>query len=602
MKKIYIAFLMGMGILTSSCSDFLDREPLTVPNNESFLSGESQVRGYINGLYTALPSLQKFGMGVRGEDKNSDNILSEIYDKRLNGEETAFSSSQAWETGYKNLRNVNYFFHYYKVPESIETDEIRSLKGEAYFLRAYWHFVQLKKFGDIPVMDGFWDENATIAGLQIPQKDRGEVAKFILEDLDRAEKLLFSRSKYSGMRISREAALLLAMQVALYEGSWEKYHKDDAFAAATNQSDWFFGEVLRWGDMLFDCGLKLNTKDTDKGVVNPGDAYGRLFNQKDYSAMSEAIFWKKYSVADGVFHDLNGLLAGGVVDQDGPAGVSGDLVNTYLNADGTPINPNDAKFKDFNKTFENRDLRLTETVMSTGYKFRSTVKGSKPLKVADVASGEKDINPPFMASEGNAKSVTGYHIRLGVDTTYLEKQSETGLVIMRYADALLCYAEAAEELGQCTDDVLNKTLKPLRERAGVTYVKPATIDPNFTDYGYPLTPVMQEIRRERRVELALQGYRLDDLMRWNGAKAFAGKRGRGAYFGKESLLYNSFTDEQKEKLTTILVDGNGWTDPLQELLPGGYLFKENRDYLLPIPPSELDLNKEMVQNPGWEIK
>lgn len=569
MKKIYIAFLMGMGILTSSCSDFLDREPLTVPNNESFLSGESQVRGYINGLYTALPSLQKFGMGVRGEDKNSDNILSEIYDKRLNGEETAFSSSQAWETGYKNLRNVNYFFHYYKVPESIETDEIRSLKGEAYFLRAYWHFVQLKKFGDIPVMDGFWDENATIAGLQIPQKDRGEVAKFILEDLDRAEKLLFSRSKYSGMRISREAALLLAMQVALYEGSWEKYHKDDAFAAATNQSDWFFGEVLRWGDMLFDCGLKLNTKDTDKGVVNPGDAYGRLFNQKDYSAMSEAIFWKKYSVADGVFHDLNGLLAGGVVDQDGPAGVSGDLVNTYLNADGTPINPNDAKFKDFNKTFENRDLRLTETVMSTGYKFRSTVKGSKPLKVADVASGEKDINPPFMATEGNAKSVTGYHIRLGVDTTYLEKQSETGLVIMRYADALLCYAEAAEELGQCTDDVLNKTLKPLRERAGVTYVKPATIDPNFTDYGYPLTPVMQEIRRERRVELALQGYRLDDLMRWNGAKAFAGKRGRGAYFGKESLLYNSFTDEQKEKLTTILVDGNGWTDPLQELLPGG---------------------------------
>ena len=146
--------------------------------------------------------------------------------------------------------------------------------------------------------------------------------------------------------------------------------------------------------------------------------------------------------------------------------------------------------------------------MSTGYKFRSTVKGSKPLKVADVASGEKDINPPFMATEGNAKSVTGYHIRLGVDTTYLEKQSETGLVIMRYADALLCYAEAAEELGQCTDDVLNKTLKPLRERAGVTYVKPATIDPNFTDYGYPLTPVMQEIRRERRVELALQGLSL----------------------------------------------------------------------------------------------
>ena len=85
MKKtyLYIALLMGASTLFSSCSDFLDREPITAPNNESFLSGESQVRGYINGLYTALPSLQKFGMGVRGEEKNSDNILSEIYDRRL---------------------------------------------------------------------------------------------------------------------------------------------------------------------------------------------------------------------------------------------------------------------------------------------------------------------------------------------------------------------------------------------------------------------------------------------------------------------------------------------------------------------------------------
>ena len=87
---------------------------------------------------------------------------------------------------------------------------------------AYWHFVQLKKFGDIPVMDAFWDENATIAGLQIPQKDRSEVAKFILEDLDKAKDLLFDRSKYAGLRISKEAAMMLAMQVALYEGSWEK--------------------------------------------------------------------------------------------------------------------------------------------------------------------------------------------------------------------------------------------------------------------------------------------------------------------------------------------------------------------------------------------
>ena len=157
----------------------------------------------------------------------------------------------------------------------------------------------------------------------------------------------------------------------------------------------------------------------------------------------------------------------------------------------------------------------------------------------------------------------------------------------------------AEELGKCDDAVLEKTLKPLRERAGVKYVKPVTVDPNFTDYGYALTPVLQEIRRERRVELALQGYRLDDLMRWGGAKVIVNKRGRGAYLGKDAVLYKSFTEEQQSKLTTILTDGSQWMDPLQELLPNGYQFVAGRDYLLPIPPSELKLNRQMKQNPGW---
>lgn len=614
LSYIYIALVaMATGMAATSCSDFLDREPLTVPSNETFLSGESQVRTYINGLYTALPSLSKFGMGVRGEEKNSDNILSEIYDTRLNGENTAFSSSQTWETGYKNLRNVNYFFRYYQVEGAAETDEVRSLKGEAYFLRAYWHFYLLKQFGSLPIMDGFWDEEATVEGLQKPQADRAEVAKFILSDVETAVGLLYNRSKYSGLRINKEAAMLLGMQVALYEGTWEKYHQNDEFKAANNQSEYFFNQVLAWGDKLFAEGtIQLNTKANDSEAVNTGDAYAHLFNRTDYSDTSEILFWRKYSVADGVFHALSSLLASGVVDQNGPAGVSGELVNTYLYADGTPINPNDAKFKDFIQTFQNRDSRLTETVMSNGAKFRSCSSGnSKPMNVQDATNPDnKNIVSPYLTSTGNSKNVTGYHIRLGIDTTYVSGDSETGLVLMRYADALLSYAEAAEELGKCTDAVLEKTLKPLRERAGVTYVKPTTTDPNFTDYGYTLTPNLQEIRRERRVELALQGYRLDDLMRWAGAKVIVGKRGRGAYFGHDGVLYKSFLSvkdgateidsETQEKLDLILVDGQGWTDPLQELLPNGYQFNTKRDYLLPIPPSELTLNKQMKQNPGWE--
>ena len=105
--------LMAAGTFATSCSDFLDRMPLTEPNNETYLSTENQVRSYINGMYIALPSNTQYGIGVRGEDKNSDNILSEKYDTRLNGEYTAFSGSTEWSIGYQNLRDINYFFNYY---------------------------------------------------------------------------------------------------------------------------------------------------------------------------------------------------------------------------------------------------------------------------------------------------------------------------------------------------------------------------------------------------------------------------------------------------------------------------------------------------------
>ena len=187
MKKtyLYIALLMGASTLFSSCSDFLDREPITAPNNESFLSGESQVRGYINGLYTALPSLQKFGMGVRGEEKNSDNILSEIYDRRLNGEETVFSVIKLGKPVIRTCAMSIISFITIKTRES-GNEEIKSLIGEAYFC-SLLAFCATEKFGDIPVMDAFGMRTLLSPDCRFRKKDHNEVAKFILEDLDKAK-------------------------------------------------------------------------------------------------------------------------------------------------------------------------------------------------------------------------------------------------------------------------------------------------------------------------------------------------------------------------------------------------------------------------------
>jgi hypothetical protein len=589
-----MAFVAASILPFSSCSDFLDREPITKPEAGNFLTGAIQVENYINGLYMTLPSFSKFGLGVRSEEKNSDNIIAEKYDARLHGQNNQFSGASDWQTGYQNLRKVNYFFHNYKVPEAQENEDVLSLKGEAYFLRAYWHFDLLKKFGSIPVMDAFWDENATIAGLQIPAKTRNEVARFILSDLVEAKNLLHSRGKYSGIRINKEAAMVLAMNVALYEGTWEKYHSSDDFASSTNESNYFLGEVINWGNELFGCGI-----DLYKTGQNPGDAFAALFNSKDLSGMGEVLLWRKYSSDEGVFHDVNGNLKAGVVDSEGAAGITQSLVDNYLNADGTFIDPTNEKFKDFKETFEGRDPRLIQTVMNEGAKFASATTAT-PMHLEEYTDEKKNtISPPKLAGDGNTRSLTGYHIRLGIDTTFVSGNGETALPIIRYAEGLLAYAEAAAELEMWSDDIANKTLKALRERAGVKYLAPAK-DANFTDFGYALTPVLQEIRRERRSELALQGFRLDDLMRWKADKLIVGKRGKGAYVGDESILFKSYSpDNQKRIRERLTLDDNKWADPMAGTLPSGYQFHADRDYLLPIPPSELELNKKLKQNPKW---
>ena len=589
-----MAFVAASILPFSSCSDFLDREPITKPEAGNFLTGAIQVENYINGLYMTLPSFSKFGLGVRSEEKNSDNIIAEKYDARLHGQNNQFSGASDWQTGYQNLRKVNYFFHNYKVPEAQENEDVLSLKGEAYFLRAYWHFDLLKKFGSIPVMDAFWDENATIAGLQIPAKTRNEVARFILSDLVEAKNLLHSRGKYSGIRINKEAAMVLAMNVALYEGTWEKYHSSDDFASSTNESNYFLGEVINWGNELFGCGI-----DLYKTGQNPGDAFAALFNSKDLSGMGEVLLWRKYSSDEGVFHDVNGNLNAGVVDSEGAAGITQSLVDNYLNADGTFIDPTNEKFKDFKETFEGRDPRLIQTVMNEGAKFASATTAT-PMHLEEYTDEKKNtISPPKLAGDGNTRSLTGYHIRLGIDTTFVSGNGETALPIIRYAEGLLAYAEAAAELEMWSDDIANKTLKALRERAGVKYLAPAK-DANFTDFGYTLTPVLQEIRRERRSELALQGFRLDDLMRWKADKLIVGKRGKGAYVGDESILFKSYSpDNQKRIRERLTLDDNKWADPMAGTLPSGYQFHADRDYLLPIPPSELELNKKLKQNPKW---
>ncbi|MFR9500314.1 MAG: RagB/SusD family nutrient uptake outer membrane protein [Rikenellaceae bacterium] len=601
MKILRYIAVATMALMATSCEDFLDRSPITEPNSEDFLSSESQVCSFINGLYLGLPIYGTYGMGVISQEVNSDNIIATTYDLRLNGEASVFDGESKWSAAYQNLRDVNYFFEYYRVPEAEVTNEVRSMIGEAYFFRAYWHFELLKNFGDVPIMDGFWDSHATVEGLQIPQSSRAEVARFILQDLESAIEMLYSRSQYKGLRICKEAAMVFAMRVALFEGSWEKYHKDTPFSKEDNSNE-FFGKVIELGDELFTYGITLNSKSDN----SQGEGFGELFNSVDLSNVDEALFWKKYSLSSGLTHYLLASLSSGITVPSSAAGITSSLVNNYLYADGTPIDPADDKFKDFNQTFENRDGRLLQTVMHTGAAFKTNPTTGEKITMnvkerLSIEDQDKDILSPYLNGGGNQQNITGYHTRLCIDQNYTSGNSETALNFIRYAEALLAYAEAKEEMGECDDAVLEMTLKPLRERAGVKYIAPKS-DSAAPDYGYAISDNMQEIRRERRSELALQGFRLDDILRWRAAQLITGQRFKGAYIGEDGVLYKSYKVEDatvESALKLIPVDSEGFIDPLRTALPSGYGFVSNRDYLMAIPVTDINLNKELTQNPNW---
>ena len=265
-------------------------------------------------------------------------------------------------------------------------------------------------------------------------------------------------------------------------------------------------------------------------------------------------------------------------------GVTWSLVTSYLGKDGKPYDylmlAAAKKGNDFLTKIANEcDPRLKATIWIPG-----------DLR-ADRFNSYFD--KPWIDKSSIQLCPTGFQIKKTsnayspVAGGVWAEQSNTGYIIFRFGEILLNYAEAKFELdGTVAYDALNL----LRKRAGMPdfEINSQTNDPNYFDYGYSIPDGLYEIRRERRVELALEGKRQEDLMRWAAHNLFKDKRPLGYPFNpNEFPSYNPPLDE------------NGLIDYMKNSLPNGYQFRENRDYLTSIPQDELTLNPNLIQNPGW---
>jgi len=576
-KNIAVLFLLIF--MSISCSeDFLEKYPQDEISPQDYWKTPNDLKLYLNQFYTSFPVHNGWNGGTFETDNNSDNLASFSINSRFVGENsTVPNTGGGWS--WSRIRSINFYFEN-NTEASGSEDAIKHYNGEAYFFRAMFYFDMLKKFGALPYLDKTLTTDSE--ELYMERLPRNEIVDKIIADLDIAIEKLKSKSSAESFRVHRGIALALKSNVCLFEGTWEKYHAGTSFEGSVNNSTKYLELAASTAEILINDG---NYSLYNNGDVNT--TYWSLFNQMDYSNNNEVMFWKMYDKLDGVSHKV-----GHYIPRNGSGtGVTKELVESFLCTDGQPFSVSPLYTSDNEKSLtgvvQNRDPRLAQLICTPG-----------DLLTEFAASDDVYFDYPTFRDNNEVVCTTGYQIYKGGSTNEEERNdSEMGSIIYRFAEVLLNFAEAKAELGTLNQADLDKSINLLRARVGMPGITIGSIvsDPNKAFPG--LSDLINEVRRERRVELCLEGKRLDDLLRWRAHDQFVGKRLKGF-----KIVGSDMETEFSDLIgSSILVDENGYIDPYLNTIPAGFGFDPTRDYLRPIPTEQLVLSKgTLTQNPGWE--
>ena len=600
----YTIILCAAIFLYTSCNDeFFERYPLVQMSDASYWNSENDLKLYCNRFYNAtwdnynqmfLPRYEDWSQGLFSEDglQGSDTQINVAYNQRMNGDVTLPASGGGWDINHwLILRSLNYFMdNYSKVTSGWEP-----YVGEILFFRTLFYFDRLRRFGDLPYVDAvLFNDSEILFEARMP---RNQLVEKLMEDMDLAVRYLPEKTSTWTGRLNKEAAMLLQARIALFEGTWEKYHglKNTPFAVSGSDGSQFIRKARDVSKALMD--LAQSNGQTDLSYEGVPNGYRELFIQKDYSAVKEVIFWRKYEPGIS-FNRVTGYLASG-----GGYGLTRRLIDAYLCVDGKPIGVSTLYQgdKDLKTVVTNRDPRMDQTVF---------VDDGKHIQLP-MFGGIFDY-PIFWGESVGDKSTTGYMTYKGFDgdVTCTAQGGMTGrsagTIYYRFAEALLIYAETRAELGEITQGDIDMTINRLRKRGGMPdeamlNMNDITADPNW-EFGAYLSPLLQEIRRERKVELAVEGFRVYDIFRWAAAdELIKGYKPQGAVWEQwreAASLSPIFQDGWND----LSVDDEGYIAPYKvynAVSTTGYNFRLDRDYLLPIPTNELVLNPKLGQNPGW---
>lgn len=582
MKKIFIFLLLPLALASlQACKDFLEIEPVDKLVPSSFFETEKDLELYTNSFYQrmlpgALAIVQADEMGDYTSKNQSPPFIAGSYSS---------VNESAWS--WSDLRNVNYFLMHFN-NEAIPQEARDHYEGIARFFRAYFYFEKVKRYGDVP----WYSRPLTTEdeALYKPRDPREAVMDSVLEDLNFAVAHIRDEKDNTSSMVTRQVAQAFKSRVCLFEGTFRKYHTE---LGLTGSADRFLQEAADAALAVMESG-----KYSIYNTGSPETDYRTLFISEN--PVSEEVLWAVvYNNALKRWHNITWKFNSATYGARW--GLNKQFINTYLMTDGTRFTEK-ASYDTlpFVKEMAGRDHRLGQTVRSLGY------------TRADGTPAPPNFGYTF----------TGYHIlKFSLDDSRLDGISESynSVPLIRYAEVLLNYAEAMAELGQFDASVWERTIALLRQRAGVTPLVPGTADPYLREVYFPeiSDKFLLEIRRERGIELVYEGLRYDDLLRWKKGHLLE-MQWRGIYVpglnqpmdldgnGTPDVSFvKQVPDTKQPGVIYYIIDGKAST--LTQGDHGHVVWRddeersfEDKKYYHPISNTDIVLNPELEQNPGWE--
>lgn len=633
--------MTGLAVLTfSSCNDFLDQTPLNAVAPEQYLQNAAQLQAYVDKYYSTIPSAEgSGGESPYHDDKATDNNQGTNNRYILNSW-TVGQTGGDWS--FTNIYAFNYFIQ--TAGPRVESGQISGTEakhylGEGYFLRALEYFYRLRRLGDFPIVTEILPDDQEVLTEASARQPRNLVARFILEDLDKAISLL--TNDMAKTRISKNAALILKSRVALYEASWEKYHAGTPFvpdknagwpgAAKDYNANFAYdnaGEVNFFLTQAMDAASKVadalplvnNSKVIRQSTADAKNPYYDMFASHNPTGYSEVVMCRLYGENIST-HYYNHYIYHG-----GQTGYTAQFEKSFLMQNGLPWYAAGSGYKGDNLisyTKEDRDWRWQLFMLGP----------NDVIGVDNLATPERlPKEPEVYQSDNKLSTSTGYIQGKGHSQDFNDQvlgKDLTSFVVFRAAEAYLNYIEACYMKNGSLDGNADKYWRALRTRAGVDPDYTKTIDATDMSIeaendwgaysaGKVIDKTLYNIRRERRCEFIGEGFRLNDLQRWRALDQLDGFQQKGAHIFSEEmmplfdgkLLYDQ-ADDSKNNVSSP--KDSEWLLPNRKTKSSQYyngFYHYQAHYLQPIavqhflitaPDGKSVDQSPIYQNPYWPI-